>query len=559
MRYFAFLLLSICMNGFAQSTNAVLNEDYYHWIDRYEVKIGRVVPELFTSVKPYKQKAIVSFLDSLAGKDQAFTSKVDQANVEFLKNDTWKWSKSTSNESKKPVFKYFYKKKSDWANVENHDFDLHVNPVLYLGLGKDSRSDQSTFINTRGFEIRGTIDNKIGFYTYFSDNQSNLPMYVRDQLSANPVLPHETFWKKYKQNGVDFIQARAYFDFNISKHIYFQFGQDRTFIGNGYRSLIFSDYSAPNLFLRTNLKIWKINYLFQLNRLTADAYGSVGGSADSVYPDKYMAFHHASINVGKKLNLGVFESVVFSPKDSLSNANFDPAYLNPIIFYRAVEQQTGSGNSNVILGADFKWNAFKGLSFYGQFVLDEFVIKEILAGKGWWANKFAFQAGLKLIDVAGIRNLDLQLETNYIKPYTYSHNSYSSYSNFRQSLAHPVGANLIEFVSIIRYQPLAKLNLVSKTFYTKVGRDEVGKNWGSNILKNNVTRVSDYGNIIGQGIKNTVLFSEFTVSYQLKHNLFIDLKQLMRISKSEDAFYNNNTSLTSLAVRLNIAPRTYDF
>jgi len=41
--------------------------------------------------------------------------------------------------------------------------------------------------------------------------------------------------------------------------------------------------------------------------------------------------------------------------------------------------------------------------------------------------------------------------------------------------------------------------------------------------------------------------------------LFFDLKQLVRISKSADPFYNNNTNYTSLAVRLNIAPRNYDF
>ena len=558
MRFCVFLSFFLATASFAQSTNAPLNEDYQHWIDRYEVKAGRIAPEMFTAIKPYKRKAIVSFLDSIAAKDQVFTSTADKGNIEFLKNDNWEWSKSNNNDSR-PIWKYFYKKKSDFVHVEKPDFDLHVNPVLYFGLGKDSRSDQMTNINTRGFEIRGMIDNKIGFYTYVTENQSILPAYVRDQFVVNPVLPHETFWKKYKQNGVDFFQARAYIDFNISKHIYFQFGQDRTFIGNGYRSLIFSDYSPPNLFLRTNLKVWKINYLFQLNRLTADSYGSAGGSTDSVYPDKYMAFHHASVNIGKRFNLGVFESVVFSPKDSLSNANFDPAYLNPVIFYRAVEQQTGSGNSNVLLGADFKWNARKGLSFYGQFVLDEFLIKEILAGKGWWANKFAFQTGIKLVDVAGISNLDVQLEANYIKPYTYSHSSYSSYTNFRQSLAHPMGANLIELVGIIRYQPTAKLNFVSKTFSTTIGRDEAGKNYGSELMKRNTTRVNEYGNFTGQGINNTILFSELTATYRLKHNLFVDLKQLTRISKSTDVFYNNNTSWTSLSIRLNIASRNYDF
>ena len=58
---------------FAQSTNAPLNEDYYHRIDRYEVKSGRIVEELFTTVKPYKRSAIVAMVDSLQAKENIFS------------------------------------------------------------------------------------------------------------------------------------------------------------------------------------------------------------------------------------------------------------------------------------------------------------------------------------------------------------------------------------------------------------------------------------------------------------------------------------------------------
>src|SRR5882672_10519645 len=516
-----------CFRGFTQSTNATLNEDYYHWVTRYEIKAGRIAPELFTSVRPFKRKAIVALMDSLEKKDHVFTSVADQFNYEYLHNDNWEWSQAESSNSKKPFLKSLYRKKSDFAHVDQPDFDLHVNPVLYLGAGKDSRLSQSLFINTRGVEIRGMIDKKIGFYTFFTDNQAILPAYVNDALALNNVyaVPHEGFWKTYKNGGVDFLQARGYLDFNISKSIYIQFGNDRTFIGNGFRSLIFSDYSPPNLFLRANVKVWKLNYMFQLNRLTADAMGTAGGStANRNYPVKFMAFHHLSLNIGKKLNLGLFESVVFTPQDTINKNSFQLNYLNPVIFYRAVEQQGGSPD-NVLLGGDFKWNAMKQLSFYGQFVIDEFVLKELKAGNGWWANKFALQGGLKYIDVLNVSNLDIQLEANLIKPYTYSHDSpYSNYSNYNQSLAHPLGANLLEGVAIVRYQPLPKLNLIAKTFYTKIGRDTTNVNWGSDILKNNSTHQMDYGNKVGQGVSNTIAFVDLTASYMLKHNFFIDLK-----------------------------------
>ena len=60
------------------------------------------------------------------------------------------------------------------------------------------------------------IDKKIGFYTFFTDNQAILPAYVNDALALNNVyaVPHEGFWKTYKNGGVDFLQARGYLDFS---------------------------------------------------------------------------------------------------------------------------------------------------------------------------------------------------------------------------------------------------------------------------------------------------------------------------------------------------------
>ncbi len=539
----------------AQSTNATLNEDYYHWIDRYEIKSGKIVPGFFTSVKPYKRDAIIKYLDTLAQNSTIFSSKSDQYNLTYLRNDSWEWSHAETNTSAKPVLKKLYQKKSDLGYVDIPEFDLHVNPVLYVGAGKDSRRNDPVYINTRGIEIRGMIDRKIGFYTFIGENQSVLPLYVQEEVDRNRVIPHEGYWKTFKDNGVDFFQARAYIDFNLSKHIYMQFGNDRTFIGNGYRSLIFSDYSTPNLFLRTNVKVWKLNYLFQLNRMAADARTS----GNKRYPEKFMAFHQASFNIGKKLNIGIFESVVFSPKDSVNNSTFDFSYLNPVIFYRAIEQQFGSSD-NSILGLDFKWNAVKQVSLYGQLVLDEFLLKEVLAANGWWANKYSIQGGIKYIDALNVSNLDLQVEVNAVRPYTYSHYSqYGSYSNYRQSLAHPLGANFTELIAIVRYQPIPKLNLTVKTIYMKAGRDNVNEDWGGNILKGYQYRQMDFGNKNGQGVVNTILFVDVTASYMLKHNLFIDGKQIFRQSKSHLAGYNSNTSLTSLALRWNIPQRLYDF
>ena len=239
--------------------------------------------------------------------------------------------------------------------------------------------------------------------------------------------------------------------------------------------------------------------------------------------------------------------------------HFRLEYLNPIIFYRAIEQQNGSSD-NVMLGFDFKYNAARRLSFYGQFMLDEFVIDNIRAGNGWWANKFAVQLGGKWVDALGVSNLDLQGEVNLIRPFTYSHHTlYGDYSSYNQPIAHPLGANLREAVGIVRFQPLPRLNLTGKLVFTDMGRDRAGENWGSNILESNRTREQEFNNTIGQGASNQILFGTLTASWQLKHNLFLDASLVIRDSESELPAYRTQTSVTSFAVRWNIPQRLYEF
>lgn len=558
----ALFLLFLPFLAFSQSNFAPLNEDYYHWIDRNEIRTGTVRSELFTSLKPYKRSDIVTFLDS-ARKGVGQTG-VDFANYQYLLNDNWEWAPPGQGDNKKPILKYFYRKKSDLYSHHTEDFDLHVNPVIYFGLGKDSERDDRLMTNTRGVEVRGMIDNKVGFYTYLTDNQVVLPGYVWSEVGRTDVIPHEGFWKEYLEGkGADYLQARGYITADVTKHINVQLGHDRFFIGNGHRSLAFSDFSAPSMFLRGNVKVTKFNYLFLINQMVAhvSATNTWGGlkAMEKGYPNKFNALHHISVNIGKKLNLGVFESVVFSADDTLGYDHLRLDYFNPIIFYRAIEQQNGSSD-NVVIGLDFKWNAFKKVQFYGQFLLDELVLSNLRAGNGWWANKFGIQAGGKYVDAFTIDNLDLQAELNIVRPYTYSHNSnYSNYTSFRQPIAHPLGANFKEIIGILRYQPLPRLNLKGKLMLIDIGRDPVGENWGSNPLKNNKSRQQEYGNTVGQGAGNELYFASFSASWQLFHNFFIDGDIILRMSQSDLPEYDNNSAITSLALRWNIPQRLYEF
>ncbi|SHK56747.1 Capsule assembly protein Wzi [Reichenbachiella agariperforans] len=536
-----------------QSVYAPLNQDYYHLIDREEVLNKTVSPSLHTSYKPYRRVDIVTHIDSLS---------TNENNQHYLLNDNWEFVSEGEvyAASKKPFLKWFYRTKPDFLHVNQESFQLKVSPVLYLGLGIDDNAGARPFTNTRGVELRGSIDDKVGFYSYVGENQALFPQYVQDYTSTYGVVPNEAFWKKFGEDGaVDFFTARGYFTFQATKHIGIQFGHDKNFIGNGYRSMLLSDFSAPSTFLKIQTKVWRLQYTNLFTELVADApYTTFGSNGTEVFPKKFMTAHHLSFNVTDNFNVGVFEAIIFHRGDSTSSA-FEWNYLNPIIFYRSIEQFTGSPD-NALFGLDFKWNIVKSVQLYGQGLLDELVVSELKAGNGWWGNKYSLQLGGKYYNVLGVKNLDLQAEYNLSRPFTYSHESiFTNYAHYRQPLAHPLGANFKELVLIARYQPIKYLFLTAKAIASDYGTDPIGQDFGGDVLKDYNERSGDYNYDIGGGVGNQVLYIDLLASYMLRHNLFIDLRHIYRNQDSDDMSLDQTTHFTSIAIRLNIAARDHSF
>ena len=207
--------------------------------------------------------------------------------------------------------------------------------------------------------------------------------------------------------------------------------------------MLLSDNSPPYLFLKLSTRLGnRIQYTNLFTSLQNTQAPLPQG--DKLIPPKFAAMHHLSINLTDHINLGLFEAEVFS-RDRL-----DLSYLNPVIFYRYVESSLGSSD-NAFIGIDLKGNFLSHFLVYTQVMLDEFRLRPLLAGKGDWTNKFAFQLGGKYIDAFTVPNLDIQAEFNLARPYTYSHEAsatvsagQTNYAHFSQPLAHPLGGNFME-------------------------------------------------------------------------------------------------------------------
>ena len=546
----------------AQSTNAPLNKDYYHLLDRLEILNNSLAPAYHSAIKPYTRRSIAEMLDS-ANNNSPTSARAESFNRSYMAQDNWEWAHPDDSINERALWNTIYKRRSDflYGRDKKKAISIHANPVMYLSVGGETADSRYTYINTRGVQIHGMIDEKVGFYTFLGENQIRTPLYVRDWINQYKVVPGEGFRKSFGDQGYDFFTAMGYISFNATKHINFQFGHDRQFWGDGYRSLIWSDFGPPVLFLKINTNVWRLNYTNLFTQVYADAYGQSGGSVGGTqFPRKYIISHRLSFNIGRHVNLGVYESVVFGREDSQGNSHFELAYLNPIIFYRAIEHQNGSLD-NVLLGIDAKWNFLKHFSLYGQWFLDEMLFDQFFNNPGWWGNKFAYQVGLKYIDVANVSNLDLQLEYNSARPYTYTHSSiYSNYAHYRQPVAHPMGANFKEFIAIARYQPIPKLNIATKIIIANYGLDPTNQdNFGKEILKDYTTRNNDEGNFIGQGVATDLTYFDLTATYMPWHNIFIDGKLIYRDQSSADPQFNQNSTIYTLSVRWNIAQRLQEF
>ena len=579
------LMLALSFTAKAQTSSIHFGAKDNWFLERLEIKAGTNNDLNLSTVKPYLRKPYVEVADSLRallidGKNPANLTPIDQYNLNRFQSNNKEYSRYTNDDFKdwkneKKFLRAFFPTKGNAIEINENDFFMTVNPVFGGQIGKETDNDKRMFLNTKGLAIRGLIAKKIAFDLFVTDNQERGPMQFRQMQAMYHQVPGAGYFKRFNQsaddfmiNGdgasvytgaVDYLESRGSVSTNVTKYVNLQFGYDKNFIGDGYRSLFLGNFSNNNLFFKINTRIWKLNY----TNLFMELNPSFTRAGDRLLDKKYATMHHLSVNVTKWLNVGVFESVMFGRYN-----RFDFSYMLPVIFYRSIEQQNGSpDNANV--GFNFKANIAQSFQVYGQLMLDELNIKEITKDRTWWGNKNGTQLGIKYVDVAKIKNLDLQLEWNRVRPYTYSHrDSTSNYIHYNMPMAHPLGANFNEVIGVLRYQPMNKLYLTAKVIAYKQGVDTMGTNYGSNPNKPyngsnrtpilyNGTMQNTYGYQVGTGVLRQTAFASFLASYELFENMFVELNASYRRFKQSNVTTSNTNF--NVGLRWNIGRREYDY
>ncbi len=475
--------------------NSYLNIPFTHqrYID-YEYALHKA-DDTHTASKPYTFKEVNEYYNLTAAKKQ------------FLKPNKETWvGKKVWNEH--------------LLEVKKEDYWLTLDFLLDTQLGKDNSDVDYTYNNSRILTANGSLGKKIAFSATYYESQGRFADYVNSfisnpdkenfkPISSEGLVPGRGKAKGFKEDSFDYPVAEGYLSYKPNKFFLFQFGHGKNFIGDGYRSFVLSDVSSPTTYLKMNVDLWKFRYS-NIWMWGQDVRENLANTNNRAHLRKYIALHHLSINLNKRLNLGFFEAAVSAGENGI-----DISFLNPLLVFRSVEFNRGADVGNAILGLTGKYKLTDNVALYSQLAIDEFSIGN-LGDLSDWRNKFGLQLGAKYFNAFNVENLFLQLEYNYARPYTFSHKTpLLNFGHYSQPLAHLWGANFWETVGIANYKK-GRWSAFAKLIYGKKGFDFIDQpttSFGGDIFQSNDRRIGDTGNELAQGNTANILIADLQARY----------------------------------------------
>ena len=476
---------------FKSHLNVPFSHSYYA---HFDASMNQAGSNNHTASKPYTYKEVAKYYD-LAAENEKLKKKTSG----------W-WGRKLWNEN--------------LVEIQGEEYWFVINPIVDFQVGTASGKNQvNTFVNTRGINFSGGLGSQLNFTTTIFESQGRFADYYNRYAESikpaggNPsIIPGIGIAKDFKTDAYDFPLAEANLTFAPAKFIDLQLGYGRNFIGDGYRSLFESDGASPYPYFKINTNFWKIKYTNTYMWLK-DVRPEV--TVERTYATKFMANHYLSWNISNRLNVGFFESVIWT---DTNNRGFDMYFVNPIIFYRAVEFAASARTGNALLGLTYKYKWNNQVNLYGQFLLDEFSLGDVKAGDNSWKNKFGYQLGIKYFNAFQVDNLLLQLEYNHVRPYVYSHSDpITNYGHANQNIGHQWGGNFEEFVAIGRYHKGRLFADAKITFGTRgLDFDSSGanSNYGGNIYRDyDLDRYANSGVKVGQGNKTNVFITDLQAGY----------------------------------------------
>lgn len=388
-----------------------------------------------------------------------------------------------------PALDAFFIKHVVRVEPANFDFKIRLDPIIGIETGANTATSSVTrlFTNTRGFIGSGQIGKNVYFESLFAENQAQLPNYLNDYAIASQVIPGQGRWKSFKTNGYDYAFSSGFVSIQTSKNTNLQFGNGKHKIGHGYRSLFLSDNSFTYPFIRFTQQ-WlkgKLQYTtIYASLMNLDsASKKPTPNAERLYQKKGASFQYLSYNINKRINVGIFQGLIWQPGGDRNQQNLTWEFYNPIILFNTVYY--GSSNKQTILtGAELKINLSSKVNLYGQYLLNNLN-----------SQHGGFQFGINVYDLFNIRNLSFTTEYNFVNSKTYKGTlgknipdsivlpfnkqmGLNAYTNYNQPLAFTPfsGSELITLLDYKKNRFIATLKFNNLTQASPAGYQQLVQN-----------------------------------------------------------------------------------
>jgi len=443
-------------------------------------------------------------------------------------------------------------------DVQNKEFTFYGDYLPDLQLGRDFLGKRTTYLNTRGYQFGGTVGTKFFFYTSGYENDGVFPTYLNNYINNIGFVPGQAYDRNYGQpiNTRDWSYVTSILSYTPIKQLNITMGEDKTFIGDGYRSLLLSDFAANYPLLRLTVNLGKVQYMIMwayMEDITSVRFDSFGDNRR-----KWGAFHYLDWNITNRLSLGYFNALIAEEADDNGNFHgFDPNYVDPIFFSNALNAKP-SQPDNVLVGFTGKYKIFDKTAVYGQLLLNRFNASDFFSGSST-DNTNGVQLGIRGADLFKVSNFNYLFEYNAVKPYTYATaQPITSYSFYNEPLGDPLGANFREYIGILNYT-IGRFDFMGQINYAKTGIDPTtNANFGQDVNKafNPATETTA---TIGQGLATTLRYAQGTISFLInpKYNLRLEIGGLLRDEKNSQS--DIKTALFTFGLRSTFRDLYSDF
>lgn len=365
-----------------------------------------------------------------------------------------------------------------WAwHASGEDWLIGIN--LHTDIGVESVDSEGS---------SGTL-NRIatGLSVYGTQGPFGLSMAVRDaHLSGDVDLADPHRYPVRFQNedrsgqGFDFDETDAHVSYEIP-HVYAVFGKTTNLWASGATgSLSLSNNSSPYTQLRLKLTYEPFEMTWVQGSLIQDppityTVGTDSVHSEELYSEKWIAAHRYEFRVFKKLQIGVYDMVIYG------NRGIDWNYLPPTTFLWSAEHYNHD-RDNVLMGLDFRLTPGAGLEITANWLLDELKFSDL--GSDWYGNKHGYQLGIHAVDPLGWDDSDLDAEVTLLRPYVYTHKyAINVVQHYGSNLGSPLQPNSVQYLLRLRKRPVRQLLLWGQATVTLHGANHDGVNVGGDVLE----------------------------------------------------------------------------